>query len=186
MNDAGTGLARVQRYLNDSMHGVDSSFDWPYKVATTTGTAPLTITDLQTIETITDIGSLNVLKPRDRRDLRQEFADLTQTGRPLYYYLVNNVINVFYANTSTVLTVDYQKVAPDMVSGSDTPLMPDRYRYCLVEYTVSRLFRDEDAVPESQAAQQAGDSIVAQMTYDLMKQQHQESQDIQWLDGSDS
>lgn len=186
LNDGGTGAARVARYINDAMHTVDAWEDWPYLAATTTGVAPMTITDLQTVMTVATIANNCTLYPRDRRDLREEFVDLTLPGIPQYFYLVNNVINVYPVSTSTTLTVDYQKVEPDLSSNTDTPLMPDRYRYCIVEYVVTRCARDESDVQGQQVAQAAGDLIVSQMTADLLKQQHQRSQDIVWMSGTDT
>lgn len=179
LNDAGTDLARVKRALNDAMHMVDQVADWPYRLTSTTGntSSGLTIADLGTILSVTDVGNDNRLTPANKADLRGWFADLTTTGVAEYFYLVNSIIYSYPVSTAT-MTVDYFKVGPDLSGGSDTPLMPDRYRYSIVEYAVSRFLREEGDYSGADAAKQAGDLIVGQMRLDLMSQQHQQAMDV--------
>ena len=174
LNDSGAGTARVTRWLNDAMHEIDGRADWPYLNTTVTGNAPLVIADLATVESVTAVNLLRTLQPVDRRDLREWYADLTTPGTPWGWYLTGgNTINVFPASTSEVLTVDYFKDAPDLVGGSDAPLMPDQYRMAIVEYAVAKAHLDALNETSSQAARQAGDQLVAQMMTNLLDYQHQ-------------
>lgn len=174
LNDGSTGTARVTRWLNDAMHEIDSRADWPYLNTTVTGTAPLTITDLNTVESVTAVDLLMTLAPADRRDLRDWYADLTITGTPRNWYLTGgNVINVFPANTGITLTVDYWRNAPDLAAAGDTPLMPDQYRMAIVEYACAKAHLDAVNEASAQSCRQAGDQLVAQMMVNLLDFQHQ-------------
>jgi hypothetical protein len=174
LNDSGAGTARVTRWLNDAMHEIDGKADWPYLQVTVTGTAPLTIADLATVESVTAVGLFQTLQPFDRRDLREWYADLTITGTPFGWYLTGgNVINVFPANTSTTLTVDYYKDAPDLAAAGDAPLMPDQYRMAIVEYALTKAHLDAENEASAQTCRQAGDLLVAEMMTNLLDYQHQ-------------
>lgn len=174
LNDGSTATARVTRWLNDAMHEIDGKADWPYLNTTTTGTAPLTISDLATVESVTAVDLLQTLQPADRRDLREWYANLTMTGTPWAWYLTGgNVINVFPANTSITLTVDYYKDAPDLSLSTDAPLMPNQYRMAIVEYALAKAHLDAENEASAQACRQSGDLLVAQMMANLLDYQHQ-------------
>lgn len=174
LNDGGAGQTRTDRWLNDAMHAIDELADWPYLLATTTSTAPVTISDLRSVESVTDTSNFRQLVPRDRRDLRETYADLTQTGIPLFYYFTSSTtLNVYPANTSLTLTVDYWKFGPDLSSGTDAPLMPDRFRYIIVDYAVAQAMRDTGDEASAQAAQASGDNRLQLMRNSLMTPTHQ-------------
>jgi hypothetical protein len=119
LNDGGAGATRVKRWINDAMHEIDVLADWPYKLASTSGAVPLTISDLDVIESVTDVGNLSPLTPTDRRYLRDTYATLTTTGTASYYYFTaQNIITTYPVTTATV-TVDYWKVGPDLSAGAD-------------------------------------------------------------------
>lgn len=176
---AGVGVARVKRWINDAVHTIDELGDWPYLNTTTSGTTPLTIADLRTVETVTDVAGLRVISPFDRRTLRSYAVNLTTAGAPWGYYITGGTtVNVFPTSASLSITVDYWRFSPDLVGPTDEPLMPDRYRYAIVEYAVARGLRDEDDESGAQAAQAAGDLIVQRMIQTLMTPQHQATQDF--------
>jgi hypothetical protein len=173
LNDGGTGATRVKRAIVDAVHEIDSLADWPYKLASTTGTVPLTIADLDVIECVTDIGNLNTLQPTDRRLMRKTYGDLTTTGVALFYYFTAQTILTTYPVTTATLTVDYWKVGPDLSANGDTPLMPDRFRMGPVHYAVSYLLKDRGDEAGSQSARADGDRVVSQMMQSLLVQSHQ-------------
>jgi hypothetical protein len=163
LDDNASGLVRAKRWINDAMHMIDEMEDWPYLQASTTGTAPLTISDLRKVESVSDAANFVRLRRRSRGELADTYADLTTTGSPSEYYVTGGTtINVYPANTSTTLTVTYWKFGSDLTNDTDTPLMPDRFRYAIVEYAVATALRDDES-QDSLAAQQAGDVIVDRM-----------------------
>lgn len=177
---------RIKRWLNDAAHEIDDMNDWPYLNATTTGTAPLTIADLGTIESVTNVAGPYTLAPRDRRDLRREFGDLTTVGTACFYYVtVGTTINVYPVQSGLTLTVDYWKVPTDMSAGGDTPAMPDRYRMAIVDLAVERGSRDRGDEVGAQAARAQGMGRLLQMEQRLMSPQHQQAQSFVGLVGDD-
>lgn len=172
LNDGGTGAARVSRYINDAAAWIDAQADWPYLQSVATGTTPLSISDLRTIASVTDTSGRRTLQPADQRDLRSSFGDLTTSGTASFYYVENGAIKLYPTQSGLSVTVDYWRTSPDMSPGSE-PLMPDRYRYAIVEHVAGRLFRQRNDLAAAQAAEQARDAIVAQMIAELLLPQHQ-------------
>jgi hypothetical protein len=173
LNDGGTSATRVKRAIVDAVHEIDSLADWPYKLASTTGTVPLTIADLDVVEAVAVVGTFTPLDPVDRRYLRVTYGDLTTTGVALFYYFTAQTVLTTYPVTTATLTVDYWKVGPDLTADGDTPLMPDRFRMGPVHYAVSYLLKDRGDEAGSQSARADGDRVVSQMMQSLLVQSHQ-------------
>ena len=164
LNDAGAGLTRAKRWLNASMHDIDDMERWPYREATATGAAPLSVTDLGLIETVVDTTNNRQLEYRSRESLVEDYPDLTLAGTPAFYYVTGgNTVSVYPTRTSGSLLVRYFKTGPDLSSGSDAPLMPDRFRDAIIEYAVAKALRDQSNFQEAALASQAGDAIVQRM-----------------------
>lgn len=156
------GLVRVKRWVNDANHRIENMEPWWFLQASTTGSSPVTVTDLGRIRTVLDGSNDNVLLPATSEYLLNVYGDLSTTGTAQYFYMVGGAITVFPVSTNT-LTVSYLKSSADMSSNSDTPLIPDRYRMAIVEYAVAQGLRDKSNWAEAREAQAAGDEIVAQM-----------------------
>lgn len=165
MNDGGVGVTRATRFINDAMHLMDDAEPWAYLQATTTGTTPVTVSDLGRVESVVDVANLNPLSYMSREEVTDYFADIAGTGvYPRWYFVTGgNTVNAFPVNAGVTLTVRYTKVAPDLVSGSDVPLMPDRFRMGIVDYAAMLAFRESNVPDEAQVAQQAGDAVVERM-----------------------
>ena len=163
LNDGGTGATRAKRWLNEANHQINDLEQWSYLQASTTGTAPLTVSDLGLIESVVDVANLNPLTFMDRRGVTEYYADLTQTGNAQWYFVTGgNTVNAFPVTTAT-LTVRYYKVQTDMSANGDVPLMPDRFRGAIVDLAVARALRDKSNYVEAQAAEQAGLATVQRM-----------------------
>lgn len=161
LDDSSTGTARVNRWLNDAAHEIDDMERWDYRRTSTTGTAPLTVSDLGEIESVTD-SNYNVLASGDRGVLTSQDGNLTTTGTALDYYIVAGVLKTYPVSTLT-LTVNYFKVAPDMTADSDTPLMPDRFRAAIVDRAVAKGYRDSDNPDLAQVTLTESDRLVDRM-----------------------
>lgn len=171
---------RQDRFLNDALHAIDDLEPWSYLQATTTGTSPLTIADLGRVFTVADTTNGVSLGYLSRPQVVDGFGSTTLTSaRPYWYYLTGGTTVVAFPVSSVSLTVNYFKVGPDLSSGSDVPLMPDRFRYAIVEYATAAALRDVSNYAEAQAASQAGDVIVSRMReWDLLQQGAANSQTI--------
>lgn len=177
---------RIKQWINLAMHDIDDQADWPYLQATTTGVTPLTITDLGSVEAVVNTTTDTPLEPVDRRYLRNTVADLTTTGTASMYYLTGGtVISLYPVQASLTITVDYWKVGPDLSAGADVPLMPDRYRYAIVDYAVALGMRDRGDLPGAQDARQQGDLRVVGMMQRLLLGQRQGTQDFMAAIGDD-
>jgi hypothetical protein len=156
------GQTRAKRWVNDAMHAIDEYANWPYLEATSTGSSPLTIADLRVPDVVFDTTNQQVLSQRSSGELAQWAGDLTTTGAPNSYYVSSGTtINVYPANVVS-LSVRYWKFGPDLSAGTDTPLMPDRFRSAIVDYAVAAALRDDES-PDAIVAQAAGDLTVARM-----------------------
>jgi hypothetical protein len=160
-------------------HEIDGPRRLALQARSTTGTAPLTIADLDVIECVDLTSAISRrLHPTDRRYLRDTYASLTTTGTADFYYFTGQTTITTYPVTTATLTVDYWKVGPDLSAGGDVPLMPDRFRMGIVHYAVAAaLGRGDEA--GAQAAREDGDRVVSQMMGSLLCRQHQAPG--QWL-----
>lgn len=179
------GLVRLKRWVNEAMHDVDDMERWPYREASASGAAPLTISDLGIIETVRDTTSGAVLQFQAREAVVSEYVDPATTGIPAVYYVsAGTVVNVYPARASGSVTVQYFKVGVDLSADADAPLMPDRFRNAVVEYTVAKALRDKSNFQEAQLASQAGDAVVERMRewYALLPGGHE----VQLMTGASS
>lgn len=162
LNDSGAGEIRAKRWINDAYHTINELENWPFLEETASGAAPLTIADLRTVDSVYDSTNDQKLDHRVSSELVDEHGDLGETGVASEFWVSGgNTINVFPVQ-AVQLTVRYWKVADDLVSGTDEPLIPDRFRYGIVEYAVAAAMRDAQD-PDSVIAQAAGDLVLAKM-----------------------
>lgn len=164
LSDGGAGVTRAKRWLNDAMHSIDDLEPWIYLQAVTTGTAPVTVSDLGRIESVVDVANLHALTYLDRRDLTDSYGDITRAGRPEYYVVTGGTsVTTYPTSSSIVLTVRYLKVPADLSANGDTPAMPDRFRMAIVERAVAQAYRDVSNWEGAAQAQAASDLIVQRM-----------------------
>lgn len=163
LNDAGTGLTRVKRWINDANHRINDLEPWQYLQALTTGTSPISVTDLGRVLSVFDPADKRTLSYLDERDLRDAFTVLSTTGTPEWYYIADGNVVATYPESTATLTIRYVKVQTDMSANGDVPLMPDRFRMAIVEYAVAQAYRDNDNPAAAASASAAGDDIVRRM-----------------------
>lgn len=184
LNDAGAGLTRAKRFINDAAHEIDDLERWPYRAATTTGTSPLTISDLGDIDTVLDSTNRRTLESNTRGVLLDTYGELTTTGSASWFYMVAGAITAYPVTTNT-LSVNYWKVAPDMSSGSDTPLMPDRFRMAIVERAAHKAYLDQDDPEMAAVCLAESDRIVDRMREVYALQTNEQRQVVTGLGGTD-
>ena len=129
-----------QNYYINSAYQIDicEDSDWPFLEVTTTGTAPLTITDLRSIESVIDTTQACKLRPLDRRSITDDYdTSLTTAGSPSFYYLTTaTTVSVYPANTTDTLSVRYWKFPAALSAASDTPVVPTRFHPLIVDAAV--------------------------------------------------
>lgn len=154
-------------YINAARAELDRMYLWPWREASTTGTAPLTISDLAAVEAVVNTSQSNqVLTPIDYRTLTERFNDLSTAGLPTYYYTArpsSPEVAVYPTSTTDTIGVQYWRVTSDLSSGSDTPASPSEAHYTIVDLAVRRAYRDSDNHAEAEAIQSEIDRAIGQL-----------------------
>lgn len=167
-------------YLNDAyLLDICEADDWPFLEAATTGSAPLTISDLRSVDSVIDSTQLTTLLPRERRSITDNYdTDLTTPGTPLFYYLTSGTtVNVYPANTSDSLTVHYWK-APDSLDDGDSPIFPKRFHSLIVYFARLRAYENSDDFDAEAAAQRYATARLQTMRESLLGQNHDRPSDF--------
>lgn len=134
---------RLRRWVNAAARQLDDEEDWEYLFTSTTGVAPLTIADLDTVQSVVDVVNLNPLRQVDKEALARDVADLTTAGLASYWYRTAPTVIATYPVSTATLTVKYFKyMSADMVASTDVPLAPDRFREAIVELACAKGYRD--------------------------------------------
>jgi hypothetical protein len=126
---------RLDAWLNAAKNRFeDYPYDWPWLKTSATGAVPLTISDLRRVRSVVDSSTSLPLDQVDE-DAIVEFAsgDLTVAGSPSGWYLTSDTVLSTYPVTAGSVKVRYVKFSPELSSGSDTPLIPARYRMLWVD-----------------------------------------------------
>lgn len=159
LNDAGTGLTRAKRWINDSYNEICQTADWPFLETSTSGAAPQTLSDLRKVISVHDATNHLPLRPTTRKWIVSTFGDTASvTGSPRFYYVQNTTVNA-YPQSGTI-TIYYLNVPTDLSGSTDTPVIPTRFHDLIVDGAVKRAYEDSDNFTEAQAL---GQSIAARL-----------------------
>lgn len=146
--------ARCTAFINEGYHAIcdwDGS-PWPFLNASTTGVAPLVISDLREIVYVTDTTMDNRLEQATFQDIVDMDPSIEVTGTPERYYLSGlTLLNVWPANTSNSLFVRYNKYAPDLSLDADVPFIPTRYQPIIVDMAEVLAYQDASDYAEANA-----------------------------------
>ena len=168
---------RQGQFINRSYQEMAEERDFPYLQATTTGVAPLTISDLRTVESVSNATQDYKLSPLDRRNLTDFAHDLTTVGTPSYWYMTTaDTLAVYPANTTDTLTVYYWKV-PATMAGTDTPAIASRYHLLIVDGAVAYAYADSDNYDAAQQAFALWEAGKIRMAETLVQNQRDQAND---------
>ena len=165
--------ARAERYINQSYKSICNRGQWPFLLTTTTGTAPLTISDLRAVLNVVDTTTNTKLYHADRRHLIESVDTLlTTTGTPAYWYQESRtVVSVYPANTTDTLSVHYLKV-PATLTGSDAHLIPDEFEDLIIDGAVIRALKDNDELDAAASLTQFYNESLREMMDALLSRAH--------------
>lgn len=136
---------RQTAFINRAYQEMCAEEDWPFLEATTSGNAPLTISDLRTIEAVVDSTNTRRLQPLDRRNILDSDWTLATTGNPVNYYLTTGTtVNVYPANTSNTIAVRYWSVPAALDDDGDEPVIPSPWHQMIVDGAVAYAYFDSD------------------------------------------
>lgn len=164
---------RAERYINAAYQSICNRAAWPFLLTTTTGAAPLTISDLRAVLSVVDTANKVPLIHVDRRNLIQTVsADLTVTGNPNYWYQESRtVIKVYPANTSNTLSVHYLKV-PAVLTGTDAHLIPTEFEDLIIDGAAIRAYKDQGQLDSAAGTQQFFNEGLREMMDALLSRNH--------------
>lgn len=160
-------------FINRAYQQLAEAYPWPFLRTTTTGTAPVTISDLRAIQYVVDSTNDFELSGVDERTVRDMDPDLAVTGTPELWWLSGSAtLNVWPVNTTASLTVVYYKV-PAELTGTDATLIPARYEYLIVDAAVILAYRNSDNLDAAIALQGDFDLNVQRMAETLLDRNFQ-------------
>lgn len=165
LNQDAAGRTRAKRWLNEAyLEDVCGDEGWDFLRTSTSGTAPLTISDLDTIISVRDDSNDMQLTVADTGWLADTYSDLTQTGNPEFAYLTGQTtLDLYPANTTATIEVAYFKVPTELSADGDTPLLPLRWHGLLVDLAVVRAYVDSDNLEAAQWLEQRAQRRLAKM-----------------------
>lgn len=155
-NDALFTDTVVTSLINAALHAIETKHDWEWleadetlaTVASQTYVAP---TDTDWLRTISCTISGRV--PLERRTITELDLMLGDSGTPRYWGVFNRKIELRPV-PSAILSIKHRFVQaePDLVSDSDTPLMPASFHTSIVELAAHYGFRRSKNLPAAGAA----------------------------------
>lgn len=145
LNDAGNGLLRVQRWINQAYLEVAGLDSWPFLETDLTTVAPVTISDLSEVLVVLDTDNDVQLERADYASISTLYDDPTATGLPWYWYQSGNTLSVYPVSTAA-LQVRYIRTPTELASSGDTPVIPAEFHDLIVLGAWRRgLLDDSDA-----------------------------------------
>lgn len=159
---------RIGAYINMAITEICERTAWPFLVTATTGVAPLTITDVRQVLSVVDTVNDTRLVYQPRRELLDTDANLATIAQPSFWWLEQGVVRVWPLNTTNSLSVQYIQAPADLVSDSDTPVIPARWHLLIVDGAAIRAYLDSDNFQAATTLQQFHDARVEQMVQTLM------------------
>lgn len=179
---------RKGQFINRAISRLDSMYRWPYREASGTGVAPVTISDLGQVEAVTNQNRGDYpLEESSYADLTNWYGDLTTTGTPIYWYRAfvsgDPVVATYPVSTDTV-GIQYWKITPTLDS-TDEPLAPERYHLLYVDMAVQMAYRDSDNHAQAEALQVEVNRQIFEMIEDLLPQQGPGYQRTTWWSSED-
>ena len=163
---------RIDTYIKLAYTEVTEQELWPFLLTTAVGSAPFYISDLRAVESVEDPNREIKLEHLDRRQLGDWYPASTVTGDPQYWYFgAARQIDVWPLASSTSLTVRYYRVPLNLSADEDTPIVPNRYHYALVDYAVARAAADNQMPDLALSARLEGDRTVEFMVNSLIGSQ---------------
>ena len=159
--------ARKDLFINDAYHEICQFMPWPFLRVATTTNAPATLTDIDHVLSVYDATNKRMLRSADNRDLETSVA-----GTPTYWYLDGDVLRVEPTQV-TSLTIRYIKVPVDLTAGTDSPIVPSRFRSLIVDIAqIAVLSEDADNAELAMPLAQRLDTKLIRMGDSLMNRQY--------------
>ena len=143
LNDGGAGETRAKRWINQSYQELCALEDWPFLETTTTGTAPLTISDLGKVLYVVNTDNYQTLWEADQKSISTTSYPGGSGAWAHYYYVTGGDTIATAPAAANGLSVRYIKVPTDLSGTSDEPEVPAAYHDIIVLGAVRRALLDD-------------------------------------------
>lgn len=163
---------RASYFLNRSYSEMCEERDWPFLLTTQTGTMPMAITDLRTVQSVVDTTQKKVIKPLVVPHLLAADTDLTTAGSPSNYYVTSTGISVYPTSTTDQFSVRYFKVPAELTNDADTPVGGTRFHNLIVDGACIYAYADSDNFDSANAMRAQWNEGKDRMAKSLLHQQH--------------
>lgn len=131
--------AQIGDMVNESLQYNNTLADWPWtktstSLATVAGTATYSLPADWVKTRVLSIDGYDTMRELSLQEIREQAT--TVTGQPEYFAVENELIHLRpVPNQVYSITHDYLKREPEL-TGVAEPLMPDMWRYAIIEYAV--------------------------------------------------
>lgn len=133
---------RATRWINQGYLELCLEERWPFRLTTTSGVAPLTIDDMDAVLTVAGADE-NATQLYEMTERELTAWNLGHTGTALWFFRDSLLVRTYPASEATI-TVRYWKVPAELVSWTDTTMVPRRYANVIVDAAVMRAASDRD------------------------------------------
>jgi hypothetical protein len=141
--------ARIRMMLNAAKDEFEDVYEWPWLQTAVTAPTPLTLADLKLVLTVRQ--GNNELLGLTLRQAAQGLTDLAQGGAADYWWIEGDDILHLYPGDGGTATIVYVRDSPQLVAGTDLPLIPPRYQSLWIDYAVVEAYKDSDNYSGAQA-----------------------------------
>lgn len=130
--------AQILDLLNESIQYNNTLGEWPWTkktgtISMTAGTNSYSLPNDWVKTRVLSIDGYDTMQELSLKEIRDKVT--TEQGAPTYFCVENELIYVRPTpNSSYTVNHDYLQEEPILVNGTDVPLMPEQWRYAIVEY----------------------------------------------------
>jgi len=160
--------ARILRWLNEAVGEIVDYAPWPFNEATQEGTAPLTVSELGHVLSVSNKNTETPLKPIDRRQVVSIDPALVAKGLgQMWYREGETTIATFPKDTTSTFIVRYAK-APATLAGEETLPGPARFHDLYIDGTVVRAYKNRDNFEAAEFVRKEWERGLRQMVQALL------------------
>lgn len=143
--------AQLTNHANAALHHLEMQSDWPWLEKTDAALAAAASVALPADHLRTIYIARSGYPPLERREAEFVRAIPADAGIPFFYAIESGNLLIRGTGAAT-LTHFYIRTEPDLVAGTDTPLVPANYRPAIVEYAAHLAFRRSGQLNEAKVA----------------------------------
>lgn len=159
------GRTRAKRWINEAyLEDVCAGRLWDFLRTTESNTAPITIVDIDTVDSVWNQTQAYPLVHTSAGELEAQGVDLTTEGWPTHWYFTDEeTIAVWPVSATDTIQVRYFVAPTEMLDEDEDPLLPCRWRTLVVDAAVVRAYWDSDNTDTADRLEQRFNRRLARM-----------------------